>query len=169
MGFMPVRYITYRDGAINRQADISYSEDEEYGWVPSSWHVALLTREGAIWMSYSGKVTDYALNEEIPAEAFDIEFPSGAYVRDYVADKRYLVREDGRQRPLMPGELSPTNYQELLHSEPLARPTSTGIRPVPVVVSLALAAILLASYIWCRVVVKQERNGAATSERIRDR
>ncbi len=116
--FLPLRHTIRRRGVIAEQTEISYREDPSNGWVPALWNNALLDKDGNTMKSWSGKVTQYQLNEPIPDSTFETDYPPGTYVQNYVTRENYILREGGGRRPILPGEYKGDNYEEILNSEP---------------------------------------------------
>ncbi len=137
--FVPVRWVTSRRGRVSTQVDISYSEDADYGWVPTSWNVASLSPQGAVQSTWSATVTEYKLNTPIADSTFQIEYPVGTWVRNTVTDETYIVREEGDKRPIMRGEFTGDNYEELLHSDPPSHGL-TAVRAILIVASVLCLA-----------------------------
>lgn len=130
--FVPVRYVSGPRGRTSIQIDISYSNDPRYGWIPTSWNIALMDAHGGIEESWDTRSVKYELNEIIPDSAFQLAFPPGTMVRDSIAKGNYLVLENGEKRPVLPGEYTGKNYEELLHSKPGQLTTN---RPIAVFVA----------------------------------
>jgi len=118
--FLPVRYYRHEAGMTREQIEISYCRDQVYGWVPTAWNVAHLDDRGAVRISWSGNVTEYALNQPVPDEVFEIALPPGTWVRNYITGECYILREGGEKRPILPGEYTGDNYEELLRSDPMS-------------------------------------------------
>jgi hypothetical protein len=87
---------------------------------------------GGIEESWDTRSVKYELNEIIPDSAFQLAFPPGTMVRDSIAKGNYLVLENGEKRPVLPGEYTGKNYEELLHSKPGQLTTN---RPIAVFVA----------------------------------
>lgn len=139
--FVPVRYYLRYEGTIREQIEISYSPDEQYGWVPVSWNVAHLDEEGGVRISWSGTVTEHSLNQPIADSVFRITYPPGTWVRNYITDERYILREGDDKRPILPGEYDGENYEELLHSDPVS-PSASNRWPLVVTTVICLVALV---------------------------
>lgn len=142
--FVPLRYVRSRKGVVRTQVEISYSQDKEYGWVPTSWNIATLhEKTHSIQSSWSATVTQYTFNQPIPDATFQLTYPPGTWVHNYVTDEEYIVREGGDVRPILPGEFDGSNYEQLLHSDP----PSPGRRRL-LLMFVINALILLVASAW---------------------
>jgi len=138
--FVPVRCLSERGGVTSFQIDVSHSKDAKYGWVPTSWSIALLEKHGAISESWDAKVVKYELNETIPESTFQLNYPPGTMVSNSMTKESYLVLEDGGKRPIQPGEFTGSNYDKLLHTAPASE--RVDLRIALTVASLALLGVM---------------------------
>jgi hypothetical protein len=115
---VPVRYITTRDGRARTQIDISYAKDDKHGWVPNSWNILQLTPVGGTLVSFSATTVKCAINETIPDNTFQLSYPVGTWVSNNITDETYILQEGDTKRPILAGEFTGDNYEELLHSKP---------------------------------------------------
>jgi len=136
--YVPIQYTKVDRGIPRRHIMIDYVKDPEAIWVPSSWKVDELNLKGKIMESLAAQVVERQINARFTVQDFQVEFPVGTYVRDYEADTTYILREGGERRPVLPGEFTGENYEELLHSDP----PSSGRSRLWIVVSVN--AVLLA-------------------------
>jgi hypothetical protein len=117
--FLPVQYLQQsRNGVVIEQITVGYSTTPEGALIPSSWDLTLSTTKGRVMMSFSGKVTDCRINPELDESMFKLKIPPGTWVNDDVLKEKYIMREGGEKRPIVPGEFNGTNFDELLHSDP---------------------------------------------------
>ena len=123
--FLPTRYYRIRRGKLLQSIEIQYAADAANGWVPAGWTNALFDLSGQLSNSTTVAVTEHHINIQIPDDTFDLDYPSGTWVRNHITDERYLVRDGGKKRPIQLGEFDGTNYQQILHSEPPGQ-TSRG-------------------------------------------
>lgn len=150
--FVPVRYLSERGGVTSFQVDVSHSKDAKYGWVPTSWSIALLEKDGAISESWDAKVVKYELNETIPESTFQLDYPPGTMVHDSTTKEDYLVLENGGKRPILRGEYTGTNYDELWQTKP---PSEGVARRITLTVVCLLALLVVTAYLlssWRRRV-----------------
>jgi len=150
--FVPLRYTRSRQGVVRTQVEISYSEDKEYGWVPTSWNIVLLNKQTSnIQESWSGTVTEYKLNHPIPDVTFQLTYPPGTWVHDYVTDQEYIIRGGGNRRPILRGEYTGDNYEQLLHSDPPSLAKPWGLRRVLGILSGIGGLLAVLMYLGWRV------------------
>lgn len=120
--FVPVQYTESIDGSVRTFVKIDYSKDAELGWVPQSWTMILTNEKGETDRSEEAKVTKYSINRELPESEFTLNLPTGTWVSDRDTKEDYILRANGKRRPILPGEFNGANYEQLLHSEPTKRP-----------------------------------------------
>jgi len=119
--YLPIRYIVLRDGVKVWQMDLSFNHDERDGWVPNSWTINQLDRDGKARASESAKVLKFSINKPVADAEFELDLSAGAYVNDISAKQVYIVRPDGSRREIKRGEYNGHNYKELLESDPTER------------------------------------------------
>ena len=89
----------YRDAPTFRYS-ISYREIPQFGWIPERW----------VCRHYSGdqelqcQVTASAVNQQLPADAFQIDCPPGTTLVDVAAHKEYVIAANGSRTPAPPFE-----------------------------------------------------------------
>jgi hypothetical protein len=115
--FLPTRYYMVRRGKRIRSIEIRYAADAEQRWVPVGWTNARFDGLGQLMESVTVTVAEYHLNTPIPEGTFDIQYPPGTWVHNYITDKEYIIRDGNKDRPIQPGEFDGKNYDQLLHSE----------------------------------------------------
>jgi hypothetical protein len=80
-------YIVLREheslnGQDASRTDIAYRSDPTFGWIPSGWNETILGASGDLMESLTANVSEFAINQPIPASAFQIEFPGGTQIDD---------------------------------------------------------------------------------------
>ena len=73
--------------------------------------------DGRLRNSAKSTVTQQDINQSIPADQFDIVFPHGTYLMNFVTGENYIIKSDGDKRPVQNEELRLT-YEQLNSSEP---------------------------------------------------
>jgi beta-lactamase regulating signal transducer with metallopeptidase domain len=68
---------------------IEYQQDRVHGWVPARW------TDSSAGERREETVTNYAINEPIPAETFSLKLAPGTLVFDQRAREQYRVAKDG--------------------------------------------------------------------------
>jgi hypothetical protein len=142
--FIPTRYSCTSRGVTTMSIDIKYSHDPKHGWVPTSWNYAKLSPKGETLTSISCKAVRYKLNEDIPNDTFEIQYPPGTWVQDWTKNDTYIIREGKGPRPVLAGEFDGSNYEQLLGSEPPSRGWVTVL--VIANVGILIAIIVVAVY-----------------------
>jgi len=109
-----------RTSAESRRLDISYLDEPTVGWVPSGWSLIASRQRGVPFMSITAEVTEFTINDKIPAELFQLTFPPNTMVTDSDGDKHryYIIRSDGTQSAVAPEELASKTHEQLLASRP---------------------------------------------------
>jgi hypothetical protein len=95
--FAPVRFtITSAiTGEVTTQLDITYQQDPSHVWTPTGWRITQ-SEGGHLQRSIVARVTEHAINKDIPKSRFWIVFPPGTVVIDMLnKGERYLVGGDG--------------------------------------------------------------------------
>ena len=107
-GFCVRRYVIKQreTGEIVVQLDISYSEDETIGWMPTRWKLASFLA-GKLRHQVDVTVSEYSLNEPIPAGTFDLQFAPGTFVFDTRGKPTsyFYQLEDSATRPVSRAEI----------------------------------------------------------------
>ncbi len=101
------------------ELSVKYGPNEKCGFIPISWEqVTLNTMKGTVIRTERAEVKSAVLNVPLEDSQFDITFPSGSLVRDGIAKKQYIVRDDQPPREVLKAELSRgATYPELLKTE----------------------------------------------------
>jgi hypothetical protein len=95
-----IRRVSTVDGTISTQLDISYSNDERSGWVPTEWQSSTYFRDGTLRMHIDASVIEYELNPEVPTDAFTVALAPGTRVTDVRTRASYRVGADGTPEPI---------------------------------------------------------------------
>jgi hypothetical protein len=119
--FTPTRYRVIDQGVVLQSYDIKYTNVTEHGWVPTSWTVTKLDRNGDVEDSVTATVAEYRISLPISEDVFDLRLPPGTWVNDYLNGETYILREGGVRRPIVPGEYDGYNYKRLLVENPPAQ------------------------------------------------
>ncbi len=155
--FVISRYVVTHDGKLTCQVNIRYAEDAQAGWIPADWDIATQFPDGRFRMSARAKVVQYEINPSIPADQFDIDFPRGARMTNFVTGEKYIIKADGTIRPIVRGEL-PLAYEQLIASEPGEllgeKPSFFGRWWVWLLAALGFGSLGLA-YCWRRLQARQ--------------
>lgn len=137
--------------------DISYVRSDGNNppdWVPSEWRIVCESNQRLL-MSLTARATEHAINPRIDADQFNIVFPPGAIVQDAIANTTYIVRENGKNRAVLPSERT-TGYDELLATEP--GPSRRVLRPWLIAANVGIIALLV-------ILIALRRRAARKQER----
>ncbi|MCI0684464.1 MAG: hypothetical protein L0Y71_20320 [Gemmataceae bacterium] len=117
--FTLARFEASVDGRPIHRIEVEYIQDKEHGWIPHSWRITELNSDLSLNRSFSAKVSKWSLNVPLPEGEFRIEFPEGTVVRDerQGQPQTYVVRKEGKKRPVLSNELGAT-YEQVVSSEP---------------------------------------------------
>jgi hypothetical protein len=114
--YIPLREVTFlRDKPILQIDWINYQRVKSF-WVPVEWKIQDFDGEAS--KSISGKAVEYTVNQPIPSEEFEIDFPLGTWVVDRRNHDRagnpthYIVKPSG-SRSISHEELATKSYREL--------------------------------------------------------
>lgn len=113
--YVPTRYYELEQGVTTRRIDIKYIADVQHGWVPTSWNNVSLKGNGDTQGSVRASVAEYSIGKPISKETFDVHYPPGTWVRDYVKDESYILREDGTRRMVLKSE-NGKDYTDLIQT-----------------------------------------------------
>ncbi len=153
--YMPLRYENTFDHRLVSSITVdSVAADEVLGWLPREWTLVVKTDgDGRPLWTESVTVGEYEINAQVDPSTFQIEFPAGTWVSDYTTGERYIVEDDGRKRPVLPGEFTGDNYDEIVSTAPgqagrsLVRGEGVSWRrwilPATILVCLMCAALLV--------------------------
>jgi hypothetical protein len=116
--YLPVRYTIEDKGVTYWRTEITYTRDDDHGWLPQSWTVEALDKSGKIQISEIARVVQFSINKPIADFEFELKLSGGALVYDLINKSEYILRPDGTRSELDPGKFNGHNLQELLKSEP---------------------------------------------------
>jgi hypothetical protein len=86
--FVPTRYRLVSRGVTSRSIDITYASDAMHGWVPKSWK-QVTSPNGVILNSCTVDVVESKLGDgAVSDDTFEVTFPPGTWVRDYIRGNR---------------------------------------------------------------------------------
>ena len=90
--FLPIRYERYTDGRLSSTVEILEFDQFAPGvWVPMSWKVEkFFSADGKPAWVDAIRVTDYRINPSLPDKSFELEFPAGTQISDYVNKRKYV-------------------------------------------------------------------------------
>ena len=126
--YVPVRLTASRLGAgINCRVSISHRHDPIDGWMPQSWTIEELGPDGRPYLSESTTVLKHSINRPISDSEFELDLSGGVYVGDH--GDYYILRPDGTKRPILKGQFTGHNFEELMNTEPDGKPYTTPSQP----------------------------------------
>jgi hypothetical protein len=97
--YLPLRQHRALNGEDRSRLDIAYRPDPTCGWAPTGWTVANVGMGGLVFVPIADTITEFTINQPIPASDFQIEIPPGANVQDWRIDRR-SPREKARDAAL---------------------------------------------------------------------
>jgi hypothetical protein len=113
--FVPTRYRAIEGGVTWQWIDITYAADVQHGWIPKFWK-QVVAPSGTIWNTTTLEVVEYKIGaDSVSDETFTVQYPPGTWVRDYIHDKSWIVREDGSRRMVLKSE-DGKDYKDLIES-----------------------------------------------------
>jgi thioredoxin 1 len=136
--YIPLRQHRTLGGEDRERVDISYRPDSTCGWAPTRWTMANVGMGGKVFNPISDTITDFTVNQPVPASDFQIETPAGAKVQDWRIDRRSARRKaadatrEAKQKAL-------TAAREAREAEEKAHPKAKP-KPKPVYDPFANAA-----------------------------
>lgn len=84
-------------GVKRREIKLSYKDDPAIGWIVSSWVADTFDDKALPFLTINGKVTEYSIGKDIPAETFHPVFPVGTHVNK---DGDYYIQQADGLEPL---------------------------------------------------------------------
>jgi hypothetical protein len=132
------------------QHDIRYRHDDVCGWMPISWVRTDSAADGTPFITRKLEVSSIKLNEPVPANVFEVQFPPGTHV--YRGKKHELVQPDGSMREVIP---------PVEESPPSPEPSRRG--GAWYWLAIATAATMLMPYAWLRGIRKRRAKAAGRS------
>lgn len=119
--YIIVRYAMVFGGFPVYQCDTEYKMENEFGWVPQSWHGFLMNTNfnpPKLRFDITAQVTSFEINGPVEGQEFQLEFPPRTMVKDWINDQRIVVLDDGTIRVATRAENERgITYEELLHSK----------------------------------------------------
>jgi thiol-disulfide isomerase/thioredoxin len=118
--YIPLRQHRTLGGEDRERVDISYRPDSTCGWAPTRWTMANVGMGGKVFNPISDTITDFTVNQPVPASDFQIETPAGAKVQDWRIDRRSARRKaaEAKQEAI----LTAREAKQKAHSQPKPKP-----------------------------------------------
>lgn len=153
--YVIAKYTEESAGRVHFKLDLSYTQDKEFGWIPSGWDLVWTGGNATIRAS----VTKYAINRKIDISRFRVTFPAGTRVTDMVSNPSsdYIVKEGGKIRNIPREDIGAT-YEQMLNSEP---GEALRMKPEPRSVRWWWIGGVFAAGIACLVVIWFRRRRVA--------
>ncbi len=160
--FAIVGYAEMLKNVVLFKIDIDYSNNAKFGWVPMTWRINKLNRDGSVRETSRGAAADFVYNVDFLDSEFQISFPSGTWVEDQTTDSKnnppnYIVKDDGK-RLILPEEYG-ESYHDILTSET----GEAGKRSPSNLVSMSVFAIVVLSLLGGYFVWKCRKRGGRQS------
>jgi thiol-disulfide isomerase/thioredoxin len=95
--YIPLREHRTLNGEDRERLDISYKADHTCGWAPDGWTITNVGMGGKLFNPITDTITEFSVNQPIPASDFQIEAPPSAKVQDERIDRR-SAREKARDK-----------------------------------------------------------------------
>lgn len=151
--FIPVRFQTKpRDKVrmLTIRCDMQFADDDTLGLVPQSWKTTIFNPDGGIRWEYRSRVKRFNTNSAIADEVFHYDFPAGTVIENSITGEFYVLKEDGRKRPIGSHEdVTLEQYPRLLTTES-PEPTVRNGR-ARIWISILVAVGLFSLIVWRRV------------------
>jgi hypothetical protein len=111
--------ITFR-GRKHVQVETQFEKSERAGYFPSKWTSTQFTAGGDKAFSSSTNVMSHVdVNIVVTSGTFDLEFPPGTELYDRVAQKLYVITEEGQKREVLESEQARgAKHLELMRTTP---------------------------------------------------
>jgi hypothetical protein len=81
--YIPLREHRTLNGEDQERLDISYGANPACGWAPVGWRESIVGSGGTVLSVFTDTITEFTINQPIPASDFQIETPPGAKVQDW--------------------------------------------------------------------------------------
>lgn len=95
LGYSVVReYIAQQDKVLF-DITVTYTEQPDCGWMPVAWKATSFQPSGTVRNYLDVAVSNFKINPQLPAEAFEVTFPIGALVHDERERREAVVNPDG--------------------------------------------------------------------------
>jgi thiol-disulfide isomerase/thioredoxin len=86
--YIPLRQHRTLNGEDRERLDFSYRADPACGWAVAGWTESTVGMGGEVFNPITDIITEFTINQPIPASDFQIEAPAGAKVQDWRIDRR---------------------------------------------------------------------------------
>lgn len=118
-----------RDGRVRSEMQITYTHDQPI-WMIQEWTIlGYGVDQTQIAETRTSRVIDYTIDPSESANTFALTYPPGTWVSNRITNERHITREGRPDRPVLKGEFTGANYEQLRDSEPppaLDDPTRTA-------------------------------------------
>ena len=132
--------------------DVSYQRDGLYGWYPAGWTCVSLLSNGHVGFQFTGRVTKYQINPEIPHGEFELDFPPGTRVADWRhGSSEYIVKESGANRVISRAELNAGIPYDQLAATETDETISKTRRVTRILLASATVLAIVTFVTWLRV------------------
>jgi beta-lactamase regulating signal transducer with metallopeptidase domain/thiol-disulfide isomerase/thioredoxin len=91
--YIPLRLHRIDDGEDLARLEISYKADPTCGWIPIGWTEARVRSGVPAYATIVDTITDFMVNQPIPASDFQIDAPPNVTVQDLRIDRRSARRK----------------------------------------------------------------------------
>jgi thiol-disulfide isomerase/thioredoxin len=86
--YIPLRQHRTLNGEDRERLDFFYRADPACGWAVAGWTESNVGMGGRVFNPITDTITEFTVNQPIPASDFQIEPPAGAKVQDWRIDRR---------------------------------------------------------------------------------
>jgi beta-lactamase regulating signal transducer with metallopeptidase domain/thiol-disulfide isomerase/thioredoxin len=94
--YIPLRQHRTVNGEDRQRLDLSYQADAACGWAPVGWTDTTVGMGGKVLSPITDTLSEFTINQPIPASDFQIETPPGVRVQDWRNDRAEQRREAAR-------------------------------------------------------------------------
>lgn len=125
---LPMRYVRRSDdnGVLLTETQVTYTQHGTM-WVPeTSFTLRFGFDETDVLETRDARYTHFSMNESIPTSRFHVDFPPGTWVHNLITDESYILRAGRPNRPVLRGEYTGNNYEQLKNSDPPQPPSKNG-------------------------------------------
>jgi thiol-disulfide isomerase/thioredoxin len=122
--YIPLRWHWTNNGEDRERLEISYRADPTCGWAPDGWTDSTVRMGGGVYDPITDTVTEFTVNQPIPASDFQIETSPNVKVQDWRNDRREQRREAARAAWLAKRKpiVAAREAREKAHPKPKAKP-----------------------------------------------
>jgi thiol-disulfide isomerase/thioredoxin len=152
--YLPLREHRTMNGEDRIRIDLSYRADATCGWVVTGWKQANVGIGGMLLNPVIDTVTEFTVNQPIPASNFQLEIPRNAQVTDNRIKPRSedQKRADAAQQAKMAASLAAREAKERAKSKP--KPTKPIFDPFADAAADVEAALKVARVTNKRVLIE---------------